>query len=136
VWSTRPLAPVLNTLTAGQVWGFRLSANPVRSGRAAGAADTKRMGHVTADQQLQWLLDRAPTWGFAIPEGSVEQPQAMLVARGVERFARAGGRPVTLTRCTYEGRLQVEQPARLRAAISAGMGHAKAYGCGLMTLAR
>lgn len=34
----------------------------------------------------------------------------------------------------FDGALQIEDPERLRTALTAGMGRAKAYGCGLMTL--
>lgn len=51
------------------------------------------------------------------------------------RFAHRGGAPVTLTRVTYNGILQVTDPAALRRALTGGIGPAKAYGCGLLTLA-
>jgi CRISPR system Cascade subunit CasE len=42
---------------------------------------------------------------------------------------------VTVTRVTYDGRLRVVDPDALRRTLTAGLGKAKAYGCGLMTLA-
>ena len=59
--------------------------------------------------------------------------------REVLRFShrRSGTRSqVTLTRASYEGVLEITDANTLRAALVNGMGHAKAYGCGLMTLAR
>jgi len=42
---------------------------------------------------------------------------------------------VRLTSVTYDGRLRVTDPDALRRTLTGGLGKAKAYGCGLMTLA-
>ncbi len=42
---------------------------------------------------------------------------------------------VKLTRVTFDGRLRVLDPAVFRRTLTSGLGKAKAYGCGLMTLA-
>ncbi len=42
---------------------------------------------------------------------------------------------VKLTRVTFDGRLRVLDPAAFRRTLTSGLGKAKAYGCGLMTLA-
>nr|WP_223186704.1 type I-E CRISPR-associated protein Cas6/Cse3/CasE [Streptomyces sp. CBMA29] len=44
-------------------------------------------------------------------------------------------RTVSLTSVTYDGRLTVTDPEALRRTLTQGLGKAKAYGCGLMTLA-
>lgn len=36
---------------------------------------------------------------------------------------------------TFDGRLEVTDPAALRRTLTQGIGKAKAYGCGLITLA-
>ena len=43
---------------------------------------------------------------------------------------------VTINRTVYEGVARVTDPDALRRALVAGIGRSKAYGCGLMTLAR
>jgi len=43
---------------------------------------------------------------------------------------------VTINRTVYEGVLRITDPESLRRALIAGIGRSKAYGCGLMTLAR
>ncbi len=42
---------------------------------------------------------------------------------------------VTLTTVTYDGILQITDADAFRRALTNGIGHAKAYGCGLLTLA-
>jgi len=43
---------------------------------------------------------------------------------------------VTLVTVTYDGLLEVTDPDALRRTLTRGLGRAKAYGCGLLTLAR
>ena len=57
------------------------------------------------------------------------------VERGIAEFKR-GERRVTLGVATFEGVLEVTDPDALRRALTHGIGRGKAYGCGLMTLAR
>ncbi len=128
-WQTRAYRPFLDTLTAGQAWGFRLTANPTCSRPAKEGERSQRYGHVTVAQQQQWLLTRAAGAGVHLPgEGVVVRE------REVARFRRAGGQ-VTLARATFEGRLLVQDADALRRVLLEGLGPAKAYGCGLLTLA-
>lgn len=152
----REYRPFLDRLTAGQQFAFRLTANPVRASRlpehpasagtervaAEGASRSAILGHRTIESQLRWLAGRADRWGFAIPAAAssdaMGEPVDDVRVAGRERvsFRRSRGEaPVTLEVVTYEGRLEVHDPAALREALLAGMGRAKAYGCGLMTLA-
>jgi CRISPR system Cascade subunit CasE len=101
--------------------------------------------HVTPRHQEGWLLRNAPNWGFSVPAKSDDHRQLVVAERHTARFDRKknaatpAGRPrtdrVAITRATFEGVLRVEDAENLRAALTTGMGRAKAYGCGLMTLA-
>ncbi|GAA5053522.1 type I-E CRISPR-associated protein Cas6/Cse3/CasE [Nocardia callitridis] len=138
-WDTKPYDLLLQRLAPGQRWQFRLTANPVRSGRREGWTDTKPLGHVTVRQQEKWLLDRAERNGFRIlprsgKDATDEEFELAVIDRGVRRFHRDGGR-VTLSTATFEGVLEVTDAAALRNTLSFGLGRAKSYGCGLLTLA-
>lgn len=133
-WVSRPYSGLLDRLEMEQQWVFRLAANPVRMGRTADGK-RKRFGHVTAAQQLQWLLDRAEKNGFTIPLEANGFPAAEVIARSQDRFVKSGGTRITLSRAVFEGVLRVADPDALRRALTHGIGRAKAYGCGLMTLA-
>lgn len=63
------------------------------------------------------------------------EPTFRVVDREVRRFRRQEG-TVTLGTAVFEGQLRVADVKRLREALMSGIGRAKAYGCGLMTLAR
>jgi len=69
------------------------------------------------------------------PDGEQHPGSGLVVRnRSVDRFRR-GDATVTLSRATFEGELVVLDPAALRATLVGGLGSAKAYGCGLLTLA-
>lgn len=141
-WSTgevaksRSMDPLLQRLAAGQRWGFQLTANPTHSVKSADnpKGRGKRLGHVTAGQQLDWLLARASRDGFSLdgPRGS----SAQVVRRELIRFHKGAGagHQVTLSQATYRGVLTVTDPQQLRGSLCRGIGPAKSYGCGLLTL--
>ncbi|PRX51084.1 CRISPR-associated Cse3 family protein [Prauserella shujinwangii] len=135
-WQTRTYDGLLGSLRVGQRWQFRLTANPVRSVRLGRWADTKPVGHVTVRQQQVWLLDRAERHGFRVADSAVAagEPDLAVVDRAVRRFGRKGGQ-VTLSTATFEGHLEVVDPDALRHTLTFGLGRAKSYGCGLLTLA-
>ena len=139
-WRTRPYDPFLGSLRTGQRWQFRLTANPVHSGRKPGWTDTKPIAHVTVKQQEQWLLDRAHKWGFRLvgPRDTEPDSDAIDLAitdRANRRFRRNDSQ-VTIATATYEGQLEITDPDVTRHTLTHGVGRAKSYGCGLLTLAR
>lgn len=153
----RDYQPLLDRLGVGQAYAFRLVANPAQSTRRPldltarqreRSVDGKlersvRLGHRGIAHQVEWLTSRAERWGFVVPQarssGDVGQPVADLRVIARQRLSfgkgRAPGR-VVVQSVGYEGRLEVLDPGRLRTAMVEGMGPAKAYGCGLLTLAR
>jgi CRISPR system Cascade subunit CasE len=123
-------AALLGRMQVGQRWSFRLRANPVHSVSQADGARSKVYAHVTPAHQELWLRERAPANGFALePDGFHVVGDEWL------RFDKARGRTVALRAVTYEGLLLVTDAELLRQAIAQGIGRAKAYGCGLLTLA-
>lgn len=133
-WLTRPYEPLLRSLVRGQTWGFRLRANTVHSVRTSpGDQNTRRQGHVTVKHQEHWLLERARRSGFTIPDGP-DGAALVLRERDVVRFRR-GDSPVTLSTATFEGRLVIDEADAFRRSLTHGIGRAKSYGCGLLTIA-
>ncbi len=121
--------PFLVSVTVGIKYRFRLCANPTHS-VSQGSASNKRgkvYGHVSVDQQKEWLEKRAMKHGF-------EPLSFEVTGRSLQKFKRQG-RTVTLALASFEGLLKVSDPDLLRETLSYGLGRAKAYGCGLMTIA-
>lgn len=134
-WETRDYSDFLASLREGSRWAFRLTANPVHDGRLPHHKDTRRVGHVTVEQQKQWLLARAARAGFRIATTAAGEPDLIVHNRHTLSFRRGDAR-VTLRVVTFDGHLEVVDADALRTALTCGIGHAKAYGCGLLTLAR
>ena len=143
-WETYDYAPFLACLAKGDRWSFRLTANPVHTARRTDGEPTKITAHVGPRHQLRWLLQRQESAGFKVVE---KPPHNRLVSHGDEHeliihdqrqlnFTKNGQRKVTLVTVTYDGLLEVTDPDALRRTLTRGLGRAKAYGCGLMTLAR
>ncbi|MFI8932528.1 type I-E CRISPR-associated protein Cas6/Cse3/CasE [Streptomyces sp. NPDC053474] len=144
-WNTRPYQVLLDRLKPGLRLYFRLTANPTYmayrpEGRGA------RTAHTTPTHQLRWLLQQAPNAGFQIPPmphithpQQPEDHQATVISSHLLNFSRTQptGRTdrVHIRAATYEGHLDVADPDTLRHTLTHGLGRAKAYGCGLLTLA-
>ncbi len=131
-WDTLDYDAFLHKIESGQEWRFRLTANPTRkiteNGRKMIAA------HITAEQQKKWLLDRCESNGFSIPE--IDNDHAFdIVSRKLVDFKREG-KTVSIQFTSYEGVLKVEDAEKLRHSMLNGIGRAKAYGCGMLTVAK
>lgn len=146
-WESRPYERLLSRLQKGQRYGFRLTGNPVHTvSRASGMK--QRLAHVSASYQLLWLAQKAERIGVrfldeaggvvALPDRETEPPAGLSSVKVSHREKlqfRRGEQQVTIVRTRFEGGLEVADVDLLRAALVGGIGRAKAYGCGLMTLA-
>lgn len=132
-WETRDYGPFLDRLQEGQEWLFRVVANPVYV-RKSEEGIARRVGHSTASRQEEWLKDRVASHGFSITTTGSGQQDLLVTRRDKKRFRREGA-TVTLATAQFDGRLRVSDPKALRRALTHGIGPAKGYGCGLMTLA-
>jgi len=129
---TKSYARHLTRIQEGQRLRFRLRANPVHSApdKKDKSGRGKVFAHVTIEQKLEWLRKKAPACGFMLTEGGVE-----IVETGRMRFWRtAKKRAVEIDYAVFEGELEVTDPERFTEALIRGIGRAKAYGCGLMTV--
>ncbi|MDO4258507.1 MAG: type I-E CRISPR-associated protein Cas6/Cse3/CasE [Actinomycetaceae bacterium] len=142
---TLDYSPFLNRLAEDQIWAFRLMASPTRSVPTGMPNQRgKRYGHVTIAQQRDWLIRRANGFGFAlVPTSGDDEADVLLDIHRRERPVFGRKNPdhetrdkVTINRTLYEGVLRVIDPDQLRHSLTHGIGRSKAYGCGLMTLAR
>lgn len=138
--TSKPYAPLLDGLATGRRWAFRLTANPTRYVTPQDGGRAKRVAHVSVPHQEQWLTDRAAASGFRVWEAPAHDgstsPVLTLTRRSVQQFTRRGSdRPVTLAVAQFDGVLEVTDVDALRDTLVTGIGPAKAYGCGLLTLA-
>jgi len=114
---------------------FRLVANPTRKIDTKSRPDGQRRNGkrvpVQTDKLVEWLANRAESAGFSIDEGSTAiQPGYVYMNKtrdGKGQFLRA---------IRYDGTLSVIDPARFLEILIRGIGPAKAFGFGLLSLAR
>lgn len=144
--------PLLALVMKGRQFRFKVCANPTSATtrpasptqHQASALDAMssrrgfRVGHRTVAHQLDWFLKRASggveSWGFTV--GTREEARVAITERKHLSFVKRGApAPVTLETATFEGLLEVTDPARFAEVLVGGLGGGKAYGCGLVTVA-
>jgi CRISPR system Cascade subunit CasE len=110
-----------NLIQEDRRFRFRLLANPTVTRQG------KRFGLVGASDQLAWLARQAERHGFAIESAGVGMSD-VLSSRGESRH-------LYVQRACFEGMLRATHAQKLRHALHNGIGPAKAFGCGLLSIA-
>lgn len=129
-WETVSYDPLLERITEGSRWYFRLVANPTESKAQGKGKRGKVHAHVTPQYQKEWLLSRASDHGFSVDMDSFDVKHS----QWFQFQKRQSGPEVSLLQVTFEGRLTVTSPEKFRNMLTEGIGRAKAYGMGLMTV--
>ncbi|WP_120996658.1 type I-E CRISPR-associated protein Cas6/Cse3/CasE [Stutzerimonas urumqiensis] len=107
---------------AGGRYRFRLLANPTVT------REGKRYGLATETAQLDWLGRQGARLGFAV--------ESVLVTSSDLLETRKRDMRISLQRACYEGLLWPNDVSLLAGALQSGIGPGKAFGCGLLSLAR
>lgn len=117
---------------------FRLMANPTRrlsprslgsDGKPVKAGVGKRVP-VPTDRLLDWLDRRSKSAGFSLKQDATSiQPGYIFVNK------EGKGQGKRLRSARYEGMLTVDDPARFKETLVQGVGPAKAFGFGLLSVA-
>lgn len=140
-WDAAPYDRLLGRIHDGDRWRFRITANPTRVESTSAMTRGRVKPLRTVTEQEGWLIDRGQRHGFAIPSNSMDAVELAVTGREERTFVRhtgdadSGSSRVPLTRATFEGILEVTDHERLVSALTDGIGRARGYGCGLMTLA-
>ncbi|MEV0680104.1 type I-E CRISPR-associated protein Cas6/Cse3/CasE [Actinosynnema sp. NPDC050436] len=131
----RPLQPVLDAVTPGRKLAFRLLANPTRDAVPVELkGKTRRVAHHKPEDQIAWLIRKGEQHGFVIPTALDGQPD--VAPSPVPRLTGCkDGTTVTVDAVRFDGHLVVTDAPAFAHALATGIGRAKAYGCGLLTLA-
>jgi CRISPR system Cascade subunit CasE len=113
---------------------FRLVANPTRkigtNSGPDGRRDNGQRVPVRTDQFYEWLCKRAAPAGFSVTEDSTTiQPGYVYVKKP------CNGDSQRLRSVRYDGTLDVTDPHRFRETLMRGIGPAKGFGFGLLSVA-
>lgn len=114
---------------AGQNLFFRLRANPTVKKQAEGKKNGYRLGLLRQGDQVAWLRNKAEEGGFAVLSCQV-MPEG--IAHGEK--GRQDGK-LRHYGVHFEGVLEVLDPDVFQATIHRGIGPAKGFGFGLLSIA-
>jgi CRISPR system Cascade subunit CasE len=127
----------LNSLTVGQRFRFRLRANPcvTRNG--------KRLGLLLLKDQESWVERKGQLHGFSLPqlasfdlsEPNQERIDVLVSQEQMLRGKQYGGNAIRIYSVLFDGFLTVTEPDNFRRALHTGIGHGKAMGLGLLSVA-
>ena len=121
---------LLRRITDQSIWHFRLVANPTKCMKCQNGRG-KRVAHVTAVHQIEWLNRQAEKHGFIVMEDAVQVKESTWLM-----FNKRGERMVRALAVTYEGVLRVNDVEKFKKTLIEGIGREKAYGMGLLTITR
>lgn len=153
VMSARGPKPWEPRFEAGQVLRFRLRASPTKRislPRGHPQAGHQRIGLLTRVEQAAWLARQGARCGFGLCDtpdwfdafdGAEPRAAVQIVSLGHLKGGKRNqttGATTTLTHLAvdFEGLLRVTDPSALAAAVTGGIGPGKAFGLGLLSLAR
>lgn len=152
-WDTAPgqsveYARFLQNITEGSEWLFRIQVNPTKAIPHHDSSAPRKRGLiiplVKEEQQVEWFLSKARASGFHIPDTGLADAGGSLTPalRVIENKelvfykneASDSRRKVTLRKSILEGQLVVNDLEKFRRTLTEGLGRAKSYGNGLLTI--
>ncbi len=122
-------AEKLRAIVAGQFLRFRLFANPTVKRKNKDGKPT-RFGLYKEAEQHDWLARKLADGGTKLVDFSANK-----FAMQSFRKHNSGDKEQTHFAVLFEGVLQVTDPDKLRLAVESGIGSAKGFGFGLLSLA-
>ncbi|MDR0936726.1 MAG: type I-E CRISPR-associated protein Cas6/Cse3/CasE [Oscillospiraceae bacterium] len=122
---TKSYNALLAGVCTGAKYRFTLKASPTKRDKSKG---NRIFGHVTTEQQEEWLCGKAEANGFKLLSNRV-------VKRDTLDFKKQGN-TITIALATFDGVLEVVDAVGFREALTRGIGRSKAYGAGLLTVGK
>jgi CRISPR system Cascade subunit CasE len=116
----------------GQSFTFRLRANPTRRLSAGKGNTGKRVGIYDEEEQLAWLARKGEQHGFHVLQAQVSRDEKVKDDDAIHRDGAT--HKLELLSVQFDGVLQVTDSAKLVAAVETGIGSAKGFGFGLLSL--
>ncbi|MGX7829793.1 type I-E CRISPR-associated protein Cas6/Cse3/CasE [Actinokineospora sp. 24-640] len=132
---TRDLTPLLDHLHTHPTIRYRITLNATTSRlqpRPTTSDDQPKRPRgtlitLTGEDALTWWHTKAPHHGL--------QPHTTATADTTKSRGRKNKKPITITATTIEGTATITNPHTLQDSLRTGIGRARAFGCGLLTIA-
>lgn len=118
---------------AGQMFAFRLRANPTKRLSAGKGNKGKRVGIYDEEDQFVWLACKGEQHGFRLLQSQISRDGKVVNEKAIERTGKE--HKLELFTVQFDGALQVTDPIRFSEALAGGIGSGKAFGCGLLSIA-
>ncbi len=112
--------------TPGRKFSFRLRANPSKRDKQTG----KTVGYFRRADQIAWMERQAVNHGFEV--FNVDS----IPAQNVFGVKTKGAEPIRIHSPLLQGTLEVTDSALFLKALCQGIGRGRAYGCGLLSIAK
>lgn len=126
---TKDVERALASIVTGQRLRFRLRANPTRRQPARERPNAPRLPLTDWESRAGWLTRKMAE------AGATPIDEALDIVAQPRDTGNANGHRITVWPVLFDGILTVEDPDLLRQALVAGIGPARAYGNGLLSLA-
>ncbi len=130
-FETRCYDSLLEKITDGGKWQFKIKANPVVHKKVADDNRGKILAHITPVHQEEWLKKQALKYGFELSEGQWLVTESKWYSFKKNRNER---NRVKILAVTYEGILTVTDAEAFKQALVSGIGREKAFGLGMLTI--
>ena len=133
-----------NAFQKGAQYKFRLVAAPAMRPVKPNADGTRnRKPYYKQEEQMQWLIRKSEKGGFSLISQEPQQEwlgfdeadlsQVTITPIG-KKEGKKEGKTITIYAVQFDGYLQVEDPALFYQAVKSGIGAAKGFGMGLLSL--
>jgi CRISPR system Cascade subunit CasE len=119
-------------LPTGSLLRFRLRANPTVKKQRDDHKNGNRVPLLREDEQTAWLDRKSEQHGFRVLQVQVTGKDELSGWKKEENKSHK----LQLYTAQFDGMLQVTDRERFTAAIAQGIGPAKGFGCGLLSIAR
>ncbi|MCX5199256.1 type I-E CRISPR-associated protein Cas6/Cse3/CasE [Streptomyces sp. NBC_00249] len=131
------------TFKAGEVLGFRTVVNPTRSRPSGKPVSEKargtRVAHTSPEHVKKWFLRRLQDEGEPVTAedgvvriGAWAEPDTLGIRMLPTVSSTDRHKALRIGRAEIRGDLVVTDPEALLSALAGGLGHARAYSCGLL----
>lgn len=130
-WDNPALKVVEIQLQPNQLLAFRLLANPTMKKVISGKKNGQRVGIYDENAQIEWLQRKLAQAGARLISARATQPDRLTGSL----YRNEQKHTITFCAVQFEGILQVQDPEQLQATIKDGVGSAKGFGFGLLSLA-